>query len=256
MNENSDVSSRPIILLTGCINPEEMPFTKLLDPEKRKLQYIDAIKFYLDKTDNLIVFVENSGVDISEEFNSSIHKERLEIITFLGNNFDKHLGKGYGEMLILKYAFTNSDFIKRGNCVCKVTGRYKVLNIKGILRSYEKHKCNVMVDLPRQLRYADSRIFIADKMFFNKFLFETTTMINDSVGYYFEHALNKAVLLSIVNEKYLYLPFKYNPRLKGESGTDSLNYEYSLKYWLPQNILQILQFKLFLKKWDIKYRIQ
>lgn len=256
MEENRRVQRRPLILLTGCINPEGMTFTKLQNPEKRRLQYVDAIKFYLDNTDNVIVFVENSGVDLSEEFKGWAHKGRLEIITFLGNNFDRRLGKGYGEMMILKHAFENSAFIKESASVFKITGRYKLLNINAILKSYQEHTCNIMVDLPRQLKYSDSRVFIADKIFFTKFLFQTAHMIDDSAGYYFEHALNRAVLLSVVEEKYNYLPFKYHPRLKGESGTDSLNYDYSFSYWFPQNIMQIIQFKLFLREWDVKYDIK
>ncbi len=252
MDEISTIK-QPIILLTGCINPEGMTFTKLQDPEKRRLQYIEAIKFYLDNTHNLIVFVENSGIDISKEFVHSTHKDRLEILTFFGNGFEKHLGKGYGEMIILKHAFEYSNFIKKSNSIFKITGRYKLLNIKSILKAYGQHNCDVMVDLPCQLKYSDSRTFIADKAFFVDFLFQTASMINDSIGYYFEHALNRAVLLSIMEKKYSYLPFKYKPRLKGESGTDNLNYDYSFFYWFPQNLRQIIQFKLFLRKWEIQF---
>lgn len=254
--KETDRGLQPIILLTGCINPEDMGFTKLQNPEIRKLQYIEAIKFYLNNTDSLVVFVENSGVDLSVEFLNSRHKERLECLSFFGNNFDRGLGKGYGEMLILKHAFQNSTFIVGGSSICKITGRYKVLNIRPILKSYEKYECNVMVNLPRQLRYADSRIFIADRDFYTDFLFRTINMINDSLGAYFEHALNKAVLMSIIEKKYSYLPFKYSPRLKGKSGTDNLNYDDSFSHWFLQNLEQIIQFKFFLRKWDIKYIIK
>ncbi|RWU07565.1 hypothetical protein [Pedobacter chitinilyticus] len=256
MQKASHVNTLPLVLLTGCINPEGMIFTKLQNPERRRLQYIDAINFYLNNTENVVVFVENSGVDLSDEFKGSLHKDRLEVITFFGNSFDRRLGKGYGEMLILKHAFENSTFIKKSVSIFKITGRYKLLNFKSILRSYQEHHCNIMVDLPRQLKYSDSRVFIADKIFFTKFLFPTAGMIDDSAGYYFEHALSRAVLLSIIEEKYKYLPFKYYPRLKGESGTDGLNYDYSFSYWVPQNIKQIIQFKLFSREWDVKYIIK
>lgn len=255
MKNINTLNRKPLILLTGCINPSGMTFTKLQNPEKRKSQYIDSIKYYLNHTENLIVFVENSGTDISAEFPNPEDKKRLEIITFFGNNFDKNKGKGYGEMMILKHAFQHSILIQESVSICKITGRYKLLNIKSILKSYQKHTCNIMVDLPRQLKYADSRLFIADRIFFQKFLFQTAELINDSAGYYFEHALNRAVLLSIAEEKFNYLPFKYHPRLKGESGTDSLNYDYSFSYWFPQNVKQIIQFKLFLREWDVKYKV-
>lgn len=235
-------NKRPLILLTGCIDPMGMTFTKVQNPDVRRLQYIDAIKFYLKTTDNIIVFVENSGVDISGEFEE--YKERLEILTFSGNNYDKALGKGYGEMQILRYAFENSGFIKQNSSVCKITGRYKILNIKRILRSYETSDCNVMVDLPRRLQYADSRIFIADKFFFLKYLFNYKDLINDSKGVYFEHVLNKAVLQSII-EDCSYLPLKYMPRIMGQSGTDNFNYDHSFSNWFPDNIRKMISFKLF-----------
>lgn len=253
MTEISGANRKPVVLLTGCVNPSGMTFTKLQNPEIRKRQYIDAIKFFLNHTDNLVVFVENSGVDLSNDFKGASHQDRLELITFYGNDFNKALGKGYGEMIILKYAFENSDFIKKNSSVLKITGRYMLLNIKPILKSYDKYVCNVMVNLPRQLKYADSRIFIAEKSFFIKYLFPTAEMINDDAGYYFEHALNRAVLTSILEEKYQYLPFKYHPRLKGISGTDSLVYDTSFYHWFIENIKNIIQFNLFKREWDIRY---
>lgn len=247
---------QPIILLTGCINPEDMSFTKLKNSSVRRLHYIEAIEFYLRNTDSLVVFVENSGVDLSNEFVNSPHKERLECLSFFGNNFDRTLGKGYGEMLILRHAFQNSTFIVSGSSICKITGRYKVLNIRRILKSYCKYECSVMVNLPRQLKYADSRIFIADRDFYTNFLLKMVDRINDSKGAYFEHVLNRAVLMSVIEKKHSYLPFKYCPRLKGKSGTDNLDYDDSFNTWFPQNLMQIIQFNLFLKEWDIKYSVK
>lgn len=239
---NSNIKDKLVILLTGCINPNGMSFTELQNPDIRKAQYIEAIKFYLKNTDNAIVFVENSGNDISSEF--LYQDDRLEIITFSGNDYDKALGKGYGEMLILKYAFENSHFIKRSSAICKITGRYKVLNVKHILQSYLESDCDVMVDLTRRMKYADSRIFIADKHFFLDFLFKNIDLINDSTGFYFEHALNYAVLHSIMNN-YSYLPLKYKARIVGQSGSNDYYYVHSFFSWLPDNIRKMIGFKLF-----------
>lgn len=249
-NENAyNVKPESVILLTGCINPMGMTFTKLQNPDIRRIQYIDAIKFYLKNTDNDVVFVENSGIDISNEF--SDQKDRLEVITFSGNDYDKALGKGYGEMLILKHAFEFSNFIRRGSSFCKITGRYKILNIRRILQSYTKSDCNVMIDLPKRLKYADARIFIADRSFFINFLFKQGDLINDSKGVYFEHVLNKAVLHSIMEDG-SYLPLKYRPRIMGQSGTDSYYYNHSFSSWFTENIKQIVSFKLFSKGFKVQ----
>jgi hypothetical protein len=87
-----------ILLLTACINPDGMPFTCLADVGVRKKQYIEALNFYLKNTTRKIVFVENSGTDISSSFKDFQH--RIEFLCFDGNLcFDKRKGKGYGEAL-------------------------------------------------------------------------------------------------------------------------------------------------------------
>lgn len=99
-----------ILLLTACINPDGMPFTCLADVGVRKKQYIEALNFYLKNTTRKIVFVENSGTDISSSFKDFQH--RIEFLCFDGNLcFDKRKGKGYGEALILEYAMAKSEFI-------------------------------------------------------------------------------------------------------------------------------------------------
>lgn len=245
---SEDVQSKvgkPVILLTGCINPNGMIFTALQNPDLRRKQYIDAISFYLSTTDNLIVFVENSGVDISEEF--EVNRDRLEVLTFLGNDYPKELGKGYGEMLIILYAFEHSNLIKYSSSICKITGRYKILNINSILRSYSEHTCDVMVDLSQRMTYADSRIFLAEKSFFNDYLFKSIGLINDMNGMHFEHVLNRSVFHALF-DNYAYLPLKYKPRIMGQSGTDKIVYDHSFFPWFRKNLRKMLRFKLFMKE--------
>jgi hypothetical protein len=233
---------KPLILLTGCINPKGMAFTKLQNPEIRQKQYIEAIRFYLKTTDSNIVFVENSGADISEEFREQ--NDRLEIHTFSDNDYNKELGKGYGEMIILKYAFKNSALLQSSSSICKITGRYKILNIVPILQSYNDADCEIMADLPKRLTYGDSRIFIAEKFFFLNFLVKSIDLVNDGKGVYFEHVLNRCVLYAVM-EKHSYLPLKYKPRIIGQSGTDARNYDHSYWQWLWKNVKKRLMFSLF-----------
>jgi hypothetical protein len=123
-----------LIFLTACINPENMAFTALLDMDRRKKHYIDALNFYIEKTNLKILFVENSGVDLSYLFQKEIKNERLEILTFNGNDHQKSLGKGVGEMVILEHAIAKSIFFKKSNFLFKITGRYKILNINQFIK--------------------------------------------------------------------------------------------------------------------------
>ena len=118
-----------ILLLTACINPDGMPFTCLADVGVRKKQYIEALNFYLKNTTRKIVFVENSGTDISSSFKDFQH--RIEFLCFDGNLcFDKRKGKGYGEALILEYAMAKSEFITDDVLIFKLTGRLQLINLK------------------------------------------------------------------------------------------------------------------------------
>lgn len=125
----------PILLLTACINSGGMSFTALQDPGVRKRQYVDALRYYLDNASLRIVFCENTGYDMSEQFSEDIASNRLEYMTFDGNRYDRTLGKGYGEALIIQHALCNSSFINDSDgYVIKITGRIIVENISDIIK--------------------------------------------------------------------------------------------------------------------------
>ena len=54
--------------MTACVDPQGMSNTILQDKDLRKQQYIEALDFYLTKTDLPIVFVENSNTVFSNLF--------------------------------------------------------------------------------------------------------------------------------------------------------------------------------------------
>ena len=124
-----------------------MSFTVLQDIDIRKNQYIDSIRFYLNSSDCPILFVENSGIYISSYFQNEISSKRLEILVFNGNDYDKTLGKGYGEMLIIQHAFEKSVFIKSANFIFKITGRYKIINHSSFEKYYKKKCPDLMINL-------------------------------------------------------------------------------------------------------------
>lgn len=102
------------ILLTGCVNPDGMARTKLQDIDIRRQQYLDAIRFYHDTTKYPIVFCENSMSDLSGYFPKR-DKDRIEFLTFNGNDYNKERGKSLGEANIIEYALTTSQLLKKPN---------------------------------------------------------------------------------------------------------------------------------------------
>lgn len=218
----------PIILLTATINARKDGFTKLLDPQKRLDQYLDALNFYLNNTDNKIIFVENSNIDISDKIGNNNLTDRLEILTFDGNKHEKCLGKGIGEMNIIEYALVHSKFIQqnRNSIIFKITGRLILLNIANhlnLLKSKLLLDNMVIGDLRHNLSSADSRFFGGTIRFYKEFIFKYKSLINDSNGFYFEHALAKSILSAIIND-FSYEPLSYYLDFNGQSGSSGIMY--------------------------------
>ena len=207
-----------ILLLTACINPNNMSFTVLNNKEVRKKQYVEALEYYLSNSNYKIVFVENSNTDISSTFSKDIDLGRLEYLSFQGNK-DKNRGKGYGECEIIEYALKHSNIINRNINIriVKITGRLIVKNIKFIasLHNLCFPKKTVFYAINSDLSFPDSRCIMASKYFFLKFL-EMKYKINDSAGYYFEHAL---LATTIKEKEYSYSPFYFQPDIVGMSGS-------------------------------------
>ena len=206
-----------IILLTGCINPNGMPFTKLTDANERQRQYINAIHFYIENTDCKIIFCENSNTDITPFFKDL--QNRLEVLTFPGNQ-DKKRGKGYGEAEIIEYALQHSSYIQDDFIIIKITGRLIVNNICKIIKSLTFKHDFVTCLFHSDLKFADSRIFCGTVAFFKEFL-KNKDQMYDEHKVFFEHILASTVLASSVK----FIPFLEEPIITGTSGTTGRLYQ-------------------------------
>lgn len=187
-----------LIFLTGCINPKGMKYTALNNTEIRKRQYIETIKWYYENTELPILFVENSNTDISQELKIFTQSGRLEYIYFDGNNFDKALGKGYGEAEIIEYGISNSnklEYFGENISIIKITGRYKCVNINRIITHYNRRN-TIYANLGNDDwggDIADSRFLIAPLLFWKNYFLPKRSMLNDSKCYHFEHLLRNAI---------------------------------------------------------------
>ena len=218
------MAAKKIIFLTGCVNPKGMSKTVLQDPQKRKQQYIDAIRFYISQTTLKILFVDNSNTDLSAYFLKEIDNKQVEILTFEGNRYDKSLGKGYGECELLEYAFRNSTFMNDADYIIKITGRLCVNNIRELITSMKKldtvYAQRIRMDGMSCLSY----FFGSPKSFLLEYFLPLKGNINDELGVYFEHVLYRAVLSWKINGrkfKEFYLPIQ----LMGQSGSTGKEYK-------------------------------
>lgn len=134
----------PILLLTGTIAPKSGALVKTgkdVDPDFRKRQYVRAILFYLTQTPFAkVVFCENSNFDFSRETAAiesiaQAYGKEFEYLSFLGNAGVETYGYGYGEAEIFDYAFENSKILRSGDSWYKITGRYLMRDVEGVLGS-------------------------------------------------------------------------------------------------------------------------
>ena len=204
------------IILTAAIDIKGMSFTKRSDIDEREQDYINSLRQWM-KTGLPIIFCENSGHDLSKIYEMTSNYEKIEILQFDGQNFDKKLGKGFGEQKIIRYVAENSIFFRKSKRIMKVTGRYYLKNIKQFEESLSMIN-GVSVILLRNLTFADGRLIISTPEFLTDYLFSFTSKVNDTQGYYFEHALAQAVH-KYMSESGEWTMLPYYPILEGYSGS-------------------------------------
>lgn len=221
-----------VLLLTACVNPYNMVYTKLVDPEIRKKQYLDAVDYYYHNTKYRIVICNNTGDDFQGLF-SYYSNERFEYIFFEGNKYDALLGKGYGEFEIIKYALSNSQLINKHDYIIKVTGRLiipnVVKNISYTQRAISLSPNSVLARFERNTSVVHSECFAGPKAFFRLFISQEN-LINDSKHYYFEHLLYDTLLTG----EFCYYSFLKPQKIIGVSGTHNSVYKNDYESFMNQ----------------------
>lgn len=243
--KSTELSKSTVLLLTACINPKGMCKTVLTDTAQRLEQYLEALRFYLKAIPNRVVFVENTDYDISSYFTKEIEQGRLECLSFNGNDYDKSLGKGYGEALIIEYAIVNSVFLKDASTIIKVTGRVKCCNIKTVVKSLQD-KNVVYSDFMRQKQYYDllPSVVVAAPFAFWKLFVDKKEGINDTEGIFFEHILKKSVeeWLSIGGRHSYFLCPVFLCGMSGSTGESYAKKHTRLK-WMVKSLMYHLYVK-------------
>jgi len=158
-----------VLILTATITPPpNAPGLSRTDPAVRLKDYTEALTFYLDyvgPTFEYILFIENSNSDLTAltRLVESKHlSERVKFISYDGLTYPPAYGRCYGEMTLLDVAMS-SDFVGSlppETCFWKLTGRYKLLNVKKMLRARRPASADLYLDLrsngPRP--WADLRV--------------------------------------------------------------------------------------------------
>lgn len=157
-----------VLLLTGCIKPNVDDKIAVSNWKKRQDMYVEAISWYAVNTNYKIVFVENSGTDVSDLI---VKCKNVDIHTFTSIPDIPDRSRSYKEMQIMEYAFKHSPFLQSDNImVVKITGRLKLLNINqlvnNLLKRSEKYN-NRFVSSAKNARkpFSDCRFMYFTKDF-------------------------------------------------------------------------------------------
>lgn len=213
---------KTIVLLTACVNPNGMSHTKLQDIEIRKQQYIDALNFYLQKTLLPICFVENTGYDMSKEFQDYINTGRLEYLCFYGNNYARERGKGYGEAKIILYSLYHSQMMRNCKYFIKVTGRVIVPDIEKIAKSPFLSINSVFRSDILGKDFIRTVVFITTPKIIGDILESRIEDITEKKGY----ILEEIIASELIYRKYIHvIPFFSTVYINGIFATKNIPYE-------------------------------
>lgn len=216
------------LILTACIKPIDIPFLERKSELDRLEDYKKSfIKWCKNKMVNEIIFIENSGYDLSffNEKAKNFPDKEIEIISVnLNNSFDKKLGKGYGEYLCLNEIIKQSNIFKKNNHFIKVTGRYYIENYMKFFKEFINKKSDIFVCIKDNLNYADSHVFAGSNYFLSNYVLSSISKINDSKGIFMEHCLAKSVL-SGINANLKFEHFEIYPIISGIIGTNNKSFK-------------------------------
>lgn len=206
-------SNKKAILITGTIVPNSV-FVAHTNVEQRKQEYIEGLLFYKAQFPNDdIYFLENSSYDFENDmpFKTILLNNNITLIKFpISNKIQE--GKGYQEFEMLDASI---ERLKNSyNYFVKVTGRYKVLNIKHIIQT---KNIEFIADSHKKHHVTQTNVFCVKGSFYNKHFKNLYVKSNDSEGVFIEHViydhLVKNKLLQHTNL------FYKNPIITGFSGS-------------------------------------
>ncbi len=219
------------IILTCTVNPIQMPNLVRSNPEIRFQDYKKSFNFWVNNAFvNKIILIENSNFDLSyfNEVAEDIKNKEIEIISSNSNNeYDKSLGKGYGQYLCLKEIFDQSQIAKTTKYFIDITGRHCIKNFKAIIEDIIKNESDIYVNITDNLKFADANIYGGTKNFFINYLLPETKKTNDSQNKIFENCVASATLKAVSDGMSLSKTPIYAD-IEGFIGTNGKKYKQSI----------------------------
>lgn len=209
-----DVLRDMALVLTASVDPGVagepggMAGLTRTDPELRENDYIQALHFYLTggTPTRRIVFMENSGWALGRiqyACQEIPHDKTVEFVSLNCNDYPRHLGKGYGELMMLDNGLAQSQLLREVTHFVKVTGRLRVGNLRRILTGargpfdmlcdLRDHRLYQRLGIRATSQRCDSRVMAFARPFYDASVRGRYVECDDSRGIYLEHVLYRIV---------------------------------------------------------------
>lgn len=207
------VQNKRALLITGTIVPNSN-FVEHINIEQRRQEYIDGLVFYSSQFPNDdLFFLENSdyNFDTDDEFLKLFIDKHITLMKFKESiHFNE--GKGYQEFEMLDSAISKLE--DKYDEFIKITGRYKVLNLKNLTN----RKCeNMIADSHKKPKVTQTNVFYVTSKFYNTHLKGAYLNVNDSKGKFIEHVVYDILIeKGLLNKVKLFIE---NPIITGFSGS-------------------------------------
>ncbi len=196
------------LVLTATITPNASQVA-LTEPEQRRNQYLEALRYYRKHFHGKIYFLENSNYNWQNdpEFLAVFDENTLLFNHQCSKNIDK--GKGFLEFEMLD-AFFTSGMVSQPYFI-KITGRYLVKNLQHLIpRNYT----TVIADAHKKMKVTLSGVFISSVAHYLQYISGLYTQVDDSNYRFIEH-----MLYEHLTEQQLTELFRVNPVIEGVSGS-------------------------------------
>ena len=250
------------LLLTACISPqieEKNTVFQLIrkDVSLRLQDYIKALRYWLDYKDDrikVILFVENSGYDMSiikNEVNNNPYNRKVKFIQYPLISIPSGLHYGYAELDMLDRVMKTYSVVNPCEFIVKLTGRLVFPNLTKLLDKIQNTD-NFIIDsrdysFGSEQHYCVTTLFITKLDFYIEYLYNKKRLLTQREPY-IEHLFFK-ILKPLYLNKYsgLLMRFPINVYPKGVGAHKNVNYS-SLRHRI-KNLFRFIFRYLFPNIW-------
>jgi len=212
------------VLITSAVHVSSAQ-TVYCDEQKRLQETLSGLMHWVATPSvRQVVICDGSGFDFAPaltDLRSAYQHVEIEALTFT-NDIDavRARGKGYGEGEIVNHALVHSRILAAAPAFAKCTGKLWVSNFAKCLRGFNG---TAAFDYNGKLtpQFIDTRFYLVDKGFHRDVLAQAYREVDDTSGFYLEHAYQKA-LASRRLADYVMCP---TPRIRGVSGSMGVAYQ-------------------------------